>query len=172
MKARTFAFLLIVALLPLAALGVGQDVVIGLKVGQQAPDFTLELHGGESVTLSELRGKPVVLNFWATWCPPCLAEMPDFQEVFEEFGDRIHMLGVGVWEPEKDVDRFLERYDYTYPMAYGTDGIVNTYDLEFIPQTFILNSEGVIVEYIPGSTNAGALRLGLDRAWDEKAAEE
>ena len=79
MKAKAFAILLIVALLPLAALGVGQDVAIGLKVGQQAPDFTLELHEGGTVTLSQLQGKPVVLNFWASWCPPCVREMPDFQ---------------------------------------------------------------------------------------------
>ena len=166
MKAKAFAILLIVALLPLAALGVGQDVAIGLKVGQQAPDFTLELHEGGTVTLSELQGKPVVLNFWASWCPPCVREMPDFQAVFEEYGDRIHMLGVGVWEPTEAMDAFLAKHDYTYPMAYDLDEtMADLYALDGIPQTWILNGEGIIVEYILGGTHAEVLRQALEKAF-------
>ena len=173
MKSKVFALLLIAALLPVAALGAGDGADVGLQTGQLAPDFTLELYGGESATLSELRGKPVVLNFWATWCPPCQAEMPDFQEVFEEYGDRIHMLGVSVWETARDMDRFLGRSAYTYPMAYGTEDVaLDTYALEFIPQTWILNGDGVIVEYIPGGTDADTLRRALDRAFDGETTGE
>ena len=167
MKTKAFVLLLFVALLPLTAFGAGQDAEIGLQIGRQAPDFTLELRGGEGVTLSELRGKPVVLNFWATWCANCLVEMPDFQAVYEEYGDRVHMLGVSVWEPSADVDRFLAGSGsaYTYPIAYDfNDAMANTYELAGIPMTWILNGEGVIVEFIYGKTDAETLRQVLDQA--------
>jgi peroxiredoxin len=142
----------------------------GLKAGQQAPDFTLELHGGGEVTLSALRGKPVVLNFYTTWCRPCQAEMPDFQAISEEYGGRISVLGISSGESRDVVDAFLARAGYSYPMAYDPGGAVSAiYGIQFIPQTWVLDADGVIVEYIPGGTDAQKLRQALDRALSPEA---
>jgi peroxiredoxin len=163
MKVKALAILLAAALLlPIAVCGAPAT---GLAVGQQAPDFTLQLRGEGSVTLSELRGKPVVLNFFTTWCGPCQVEMPDLQAVFEEYGDRAHMLGVSVGEDPEVVDAFLGKSVCTYPMAYDPYGTVSTaYEIEFIPQTWVVDAEGVVVAYIAGRTDAQALRKALDQA--------
>ena len=143
-----------------------RSVTVGLKAGQQAPDFTLSQPGGGSATLSDLRGKPVVLNFYTTWCGPCLNEMPDFQAIYEEYGDRIRVLGVSSGEATATVDAFLARAGYTYPMAYDPDGTVSAlYKIQAIPQTWVLGADGVIVEYIYGGTNAQRLRQALDKAF-------
>jgi len=176
MKARVFSILIIaILLLPLAACG-AQESAVGVEVGQQAPDFTLELHGGGSVTLSELRGKPVVLNFFATWCGPCRLEMPDFQEIFEEYRDRVPMLGVSAGEAAVVVAGFLAESGYTYPTAYDPDAAVSMIYLPpfggYIPQTWILDAEGVIVKHIIGGTDAETLRQVLDQTLAEETAEK
>ena len=138
-------------------------VPAGLRVGQRAPDFTLQLPGGGSVTLSTLRGRPVVLNFFATWCGPCQEEMPELQAIFEEYRGRAYVLGVSSGETADVVNDFLARTDYTYPMAYDPSGVVSdAYDVQYIPQTWVLDAEGVIVEYIPSGTNAQRLREALE----------
>ena len=164
MKNMILAVLLLVALLLFPAVcGAGQQVTVGLQAGQQAPDFSLQLHSGEDVTLSELQGKPVVLNFYTTWCPPCQLEMPDFQKIYEEYGDLLHMLGVSAGEEIAVVDAFLAETGYTYPMAYDPAGTVSSaYSIDFIPQTWILDSDGIIVEYIAGMTTESALKEILD----------
>jgi len=173
MKSKSFALLLILALLSITACSADQETPIGLGIGRMAPDFTIGLYGGESVTLSELRGKPAILNFYTTWCPPCLQEMPDFQEVFEEYGERLNLLGISVGETPAVVDEFLENSTFTYPMAYDTDGAVSyIYSIEFIPQTWVIDSEGIIIAYIPGGTNAGFLRQALSQAFAEAQSEE
>ena len=162
MKTKFCALMLTaVLLMTLAACGGS-----GLEAGQQAPDFTLRMPGGESVTLSGLRGKPVVLNFYTTWCGPCQQEMPAFQAIYEEYGERIHMLGVSSGETTDAVDAFLARTGYSYPMAYDPDGAVSDiYNIQAIPQTWVLDADGVIVEYIAGGTNAQRLRQALDKAF-------
>jgi len=170
MKRQAMALALAAALLlALASCGQAQTAQpgasTGLKAGQQAPDFTLELHGGGEVTLSALRGKPVVLNFYTTWCGPCQAEMPEFQAISEEYGGRVSVLGISAGESRDVVDAFLARTGYTYPMAYDPGGAVSAiYGIQFIPQTWVLDAGGVTVEYIPGGTDAQKLRQALDRA--------
>lgn len=137
---------------------------VGLYIGQQAPDFTLPSRGGKNVTLSGLRGKPVILNFWATWCPPCRSEMPDFQRIYAEYGGRLHMLGVNLGEDPGTVDRFLGKV-YTFPVAYDmnyTAWSLYSKRSNGIPQTWIIDSMGVIVEYILGSTSYSWLKRTLD----------
>ena len=168
-KATALALLAVLLLFP-AACGAKPGAPeaaegTGLKAGQQAPDFTLEQPGGGSVTLSALRGKPVVLNFYTTWCGPCQAEMPDIQAVFEEYRGRAHVLGVSAGETAEAVDAFLARTGYTYPMAYDPAGAASAaYDIQFIPQTWVLDADGVVVEYIAGGADAETLRRALERA--------
>lgn len=137
----------------------------GIGVGQTAPDFTLDLRGGGSVSLWDLRGKPVLLNVCATWCPPCQAEFPEIQAVYKAYGDRAVILGVNIGEAESDVDNYFDPLGYTYPIAYDPYGAIDPdYNIEFIPQTWIIDANGVIVDYIPGAAAYDVFSASLDKA--------
>jgi len=115
------------------------------RLGSPAPDFTLENLNGEPVVLSAFRGQPVLLNFWASWCPPCRKEMPDLQRFASKYGDRVQLLGVNWGESDDDVRRFLARYDVTYPNLMDRDGRAFVlYRLTGLPATFWLDEQGTI----------------------------
>jgi cytochrome c biogenesis protein CcmG/thiol:disulfide interchange protein DsbE len=116
------------------------------EVGALAPDFTLSTLDGSSVTLSAYRGKPILLNLWATWCGPCRAEMPYLQEVFEErLGEGLVLLTVNLREDETTVKQFMQTEGYTFMVALDRDGAVgNRYSIRGIPTTFFIDSAGVI----------------------------
>jgi len=116
------------------------------EVGSLAPDFTLSTLDGSSVTLSAYRGKPILLNLWATWCGPCRAEMPYLQEVFEEkSGEDLVLLTVNLREDETTVRQFMQTEGYTFMVALDRDGAVgNSYSIRGIPTTFFIDSAGVI----------------------------
>ena len=143
------------------------DVPIGVDIGMLLPDFTLSLRGGGSVTLSDLRGKPVFINVCTTWCPPCQYEFPEIQAVYETFGDSIYVIGISSYEYERDVDDYFDMFDYTYPIAYDPNGVLFApyYDIEFIPQTWVLDANGVIVDYFAGSNQAEVFTEAVDRAF-------
>ena len=119
-----------------------------IHAGDTAPDFTVEMLDGSSVTLSELQGKPVLLIFWATWCPPCREELSHLQAgVIDQFGDSITVLPISRGEERSTVENFLNKMGYTF--AVGLDGdqsIYRMYASNYIPRCFVINSEGV-VEY-------------------------
>ena len=139
---------------------------VGLEIGDIAPDFTLNLRGGGTVKLSDLRGKPVLLNFCTTWCPPCQTEFPEIQRVADKYGDRIHVLGVSSGEAVSTVNEYFDDYpDLIYMMAFDPDNRASSiYDIEFIPQTWVLDSEGVVVDYIAGSNDLDRFSQGVDIA--------
>ncbi len=124
------------------------------REGFSAPDFTLDLLQGGQVTLSELRGKVVVVNLWATWCPPCRAEMPAFQEVYEEGRDRgLVILAVNTTYQDSlaEVANFVGEYGLTFPVALDRDGnVASLYQLRALPSTFFVDREGVIQEVVIG----------------------
>jgi len=137
---------------------------VGIGIGQTAPDFTLSLLGGGSVTLSELRGMPVLLNVFTTWCPPCQAEFPDLQAIHEEYAGRAAVLGVSAGESEADVDRYFGRNEYSYPIAYDPGNKIDAdYKIEFIPQTWIIDADGVIAGYFAGAADYGTFKESLDK---------
>lgn len=114
-------------------------------LGYLAPVFTLSDLSGQAITLSELRGKPVLLNFWATWCPPCRREMPDLQAFQAQYGDQVTVLGINWAEDPPTVRSFLERYGITYTNVLDRQGkAFVAYRLTGIPTTFFLDEEGVI----------------------------
>ncbi len=114
-------------------------------LGFLAPDFVLPTLEGERVALSDFRGKPVLLNFWATWCPPCRKEIPDLQKFHEQYGDRIVLLGINYGEAPDDVRAFLERYGVTYLNLLDREGTVLVrYRLTGLPTSFWLDERGVI----------------------------
>lgn len=125
----------------------------GPNVGQQAPNFKLKSVTGPDVTLSALRDKPVFLNFWATWCPPCRAEMPDLQAMYKKYGSRMHFLAVNVQEGTGEVARFLKSNGYTLPVALDNKGAVTAkYFVNGIPTSLVIDTKGVI-----RGKNVGAL---------------
>ncbi|WP_410489349.1 peroxiredoxin family protein [Bacillus sp. DTU_2020_1000418_1_SI_GHA_SEK_038] len=116
----------------------------GLKVGLKAPDFELKNLEGETVRLSDYKGKKVILNFWATWCPPCKAEMPAMQNFYEEVDDEIVILAINI-DPEYDVAGFAKEMDIHFPILLDDKDEVNTaYKILTIPTTFFINEKGII----------------------------
>ena len=114
-----------------------------------ARDFTLPLvsGAGETLRLSDLRGKVVFLNFWATWCPPCRDEMPSMESLYRRFSDRgLEILAVNLRESEQEVAGFMRRYDLSFPAVLDLDGrIGTTYGVQAIPTTFLVDREGNII---------------------------
>ena len=124
-----------------------------------APDFTLTDQFGQSHTLSDYQGKTVFLNFWATWCGPCKAEMPDIQSLYEDWeentGDLV-VLGVanpgGIDGTEEEIAAFLEQNGYTYPVVMDATGeVFAQYGVYSYPITFMITPEGTVYGYVPGS---------------------
>lgn len=122
-------------------------------VGQPAPDFTLPLVGGGEVTLSELRGKVVLLNFWATWCPPCLAEMPSMERLYARLGNSdFEMLAVNAEVDGLEIlPDFLLQHRHTFPIPVDHQGEVQVeYGVFRFPESFIIDRQGKIVDHIIG----------------------
>ena len=124
------------------------------REGFLAPDFTLELLGGGQVTLSELRGKGVVINLWASWCPPCRAEMPAIQRVYEKTRGRgLEVLAVNTTfqDSERDAAGFVQELGLTFPVPLDHSGTVSRqYQLRALPSTFFVDREGIIRKVIIG----------------------
>jgi len=132
-----------------------------------APGFPVYDADGDQVTLESLRGKPVILNFWATWCGYCVMEMPDFQEAYEEFGDQIHFMMVnvtdGYQETEDTARAFIAGREFTFPVYYDLDlSATNAYGVASMPVTYFIDAEGMAVAYGRGALDAASLRQGID----------
>ena len=116
--------------------------------GDTAPDFSVEMMDGSKVTLSELRGKVVLLSFWATWCPPCRQEMAHLQKgVIDHFaGKDLVVLPVSRGEKRETVEAFLKKMGYTFPVALdGDQSAYKKYASNYIPRSFVINKEGKVV---------------------------
>ncbi len=115
----------------------------GLKPGEPAPNFTLESLDGKSIKLSELKGKPVFLDFWATWCGPCRRALPHTQAFSEKYKDKAHIFAVNVREQKETVQAFMERNKYTFPVLMDTDGAVaSAYGVRGIPHFVLIDAKG------------------------------
>jgi len=124
------------------------------REGFLAPDFTLESLFGDKVTLSDMRGKAIVLNLWASWCPPCRAEMPAIQLVYQENHERgLEVLAVNMTAQDNlaAVETFVHEFNLTFPILLDTDGEVGiTYLMRALPTTFFIDRDGVIQRVIVG----------------------
>jgi peroxiredoxin len=124
------------------------------REGFSAPDFTLELLGGGEVTLSSLRGQVVVINLWASWCPPCRAEMPAIQAVYERNRSRgLEVLAVNTTFQDREAaaEAFVQEFGLTFPIPLDLTGEVSRqYQLRALPSTFFIDREGVIRKVVIG----------------------
>lgn len=117
------------------------------RPGEQAPDFVLQQEGGSALQLSDLRGTPVFLNFWATWCTFCLEEMPDMQRIAEEFDGQLIVLGLNTGDSIEDGAGYADRLGVNYELVYDTTlEVTNGYRVRAMPTSYFLDTEGRIVD--------------------------
>ena len=118
-----------------------------INAGDVAPDFTVEMLDGSTVTLSALQGKPTLLIFWATWCPPCRLELSKLQEhIIDRYGDKINVLPISRGEERATVEDYISNMGYTF--AIGLDGdqsIYNNYATNYIPRCFVIDANGKVL---------------------------
>lgn len=134
--------------------------------GNPAPEFTLPTLDGETISLSDLRGQAVVLNFWASWCPPCRAEMPDLERLYQTYRtDNLVVIGVNLQESPVTVRSFVEREGLGFPIVLDRDGsVTNLYRIIPLPTTFFIDPDGIITAKYEGRLSArdmDTLALGL-----------
>lgn len=133
-------------------------VPIGVAIGNRAPDFTLETIDGEKISLKELKGKKVVINFWATWCAPCVEELPYFQNITTTWqGADLAILAINLEESQSTVNAFLENEQFTFTVLLDSLGAVGKkYEVGSIPKTFFIDDLGIVRETIPQRFNSQA----------------
>ncbi|MGE6612688.1 TlpA disulfide reductase family protein [Peribacillus sp. NPDC076916] len=124
-----------------------KDALGGLKIEAKAPNFSLKTLDGKQVELSDYKGKKVMLNFWATWCPPCKKEMPDMEKYAQQAGDDVVVLAVNI-DPENDVQAFVEDNGITFTIPLDSQSAKNPvnerYRILSIPTTYFIDKKGII----------------------------
>jgi peroxiredoxin len=135
-------------------------------IGQPAPDFQFQVSGEQPLSLSNLQGSPVLLNFWAIRCPPCREEMPFLQQIYEGWqGTGLVLLAVNLQESPSDVEGFMQSQGFSFPVLLDSGGeLAGQYGVHAIPTTFFINGEGIIQEVKVGAfQSAAAIEDSLDR---------
>ena len=132
-----------------------------------APDFTVLNADGQEVNLSDFRGKPVVLNFWATWCGYCVKEMPAFEEIYQQMGSDIHFLMInvtdGVQETVDKASAFIADSGYTFPVYYDTQySATLAYGAYSLPMTFFFDADGYAIAQAKGAIDKDTLLQGIE----------
>jgi thiol-disulfide isomerase/thioredoxin len=114
-------------------------------VGQPAPQFELPLYSGGNVSLADLRGKVVVLDFWATWCRPCVESMPRVEAIAAKHADRgVVLYAINVDDPPETIAKFLESHPVRAPIALGSQDVSRDYEVRYIPQVVVIDRKGVV----------------------------
>jgi thiol-disulfide isomerase/thioredoxin len=125
----------------------GANGAVGTVRGAQAPDFSLPALDGQTLHLADLRGKAVLVNFWATWCGPCKIEMPWFVELQKQYGPQgLEIVGVALDDSGKEaISKFAQETGVNYPILLGTDKVGDAYQVQGLPTTYYLGRDGRIV---------------------------
>jgi cytochrome c biogenesis protein CcmG, thiol:disulfide interchange protein DsbE len=135
------------------------------RLGGAAPDFTLPAVDGASVRLSDFKGKPVFINFWATWCVPCREEMPLMQATYEEYRDRgLVILAVDMEEDEATVRRWVEQGGYTFTFLLDSDGAeIKRYNVTAAPTSYFVGPDGVIRDLKLGALSRNEMQTKVEK---------
>jgi peroxiredoxin len=150
---RWAVIVVVVVVAAFAYVRLAEDKGYGLKKGTEAPGFRLPSLAGGEVNLASQRGKVVVLNFWATWCPPCVAEMPSLERLHRTLSpDGLSVIAVSTDEDQADVREFVSRHGLTLPVLMDPGGRVagGEYHTTGYPETFLLDRQGRIVRHVVG----------------------
>ena len=134
---------------------------------KSAPDFTMYTLDGVAVKLSDLEGKPAILNFWASWCGPCKSEMPELEEAYQQYGNKINFAIVNLTDGSRDTKEAASAYikgqGYTFPVYYDLDlAGAKAYGVTSIPFTVFINAKGEMVAYYTGSMTKETLQAGIN----------
>lgn len=170
---RTIVLLILLAAVAYALISNLTKDTTKIDEGVQAPDFKLEQinknNGKEIIQLSDLKGKGVMLNFWATYCKPCEAEMPYMQKLYPKYKDKgIEIVAVSLDATELVINRFIDKYDLTFPVPHDQSGQVrNKYDIGPIPSTFFINPQGEVVEIVEGALSLESIEGHLKEIMPE-----
>ena len=140
------------------SLAAGKQTLPALDKPIPAPDFKLKGEDGKWYQLSDMRGKVVVINFWATWCPPCRYEMPALESLWQKVKDQnIIILGINVGEDADTIFEFTGTYPVSFPLPMDIDGkVIEQYPIKGLPTTYVINPQGMVTHRAVGS-----------RVWDE-----
>lgn len=145
----------------------GSSAPTGLLKSGPAPDFTLESLDGQNIRLSNLRGKAVLLNFWATWCSPCKIEMPWFIELQKQYGSQgLQVIGVAMDDSSKeDISKFAKEMGVNYPVLLGKEAVGEEYGgVPALPESFFIGRDGNIVDRIIGLKGKGEIEESIKKA--------
>ena len=131
---------------------------------EAAPDFTLAMPNGDEISIAALRGQVIMLDFWASWCPPCRDEAPALAQAYEEYRNRgVEFVGVNLWDDPADAQRFLQEQGHEYPNGIDAEGkIAISYGVRGIPEKFFINRHGQIIRKFSGPMTLELLRRILD----------
>ncbi len=150
----------LVALAVLAACSGGSHV--GIAPGDVAPAWTDQLAGGGSLTFASLHGKPVYLNFFATWCPPCNAETPWIEQFSKKYATRgLNVIGIDMEEKAAAADRFRAKYHLTYPVAVDAGTLENLYDINGLPVHIFIARNGTIYRNVIGEMSKAEIERDI-----------
>jgi thiol-disulfide isomerase/thioredoxin len=144
-----------------ASLPVAKDVT-----GVTIPDDSFDLLGGGHKALSDYRGAPLVVNVWASWCPPCQQEMPAFQEVHQALGDRVRFVGLDRADSRADATAFAQQRKIGYDLLFDPDDrLAPQLGVAVMPTTLLVSAQGVVVKTLAGALTADQLRAAINRAF-------
>ncbi len=137
-----------------------------------APDFTAYDLDGNEMKLSDFIGKPIVLNFWASWCGPCKMEMPDFNEFYQKYGENVQFLMVNMTDGSRETvekaSAFIEKNGYVFPVYYDTAfSAAMTYGVTSMPTTYFIDKDGYLVAQGRGALSAKNLQTGIDMIYSD-----
>lgn len=166
---RLAIFVAIILILIILGYAIFGDRIIIKKsplVGYEAPEFTLTLFDGRTVKLSDLKGKAVVLNFWASWCIPCRDEAPALESSWLKYKDRqVAFIGVNIWDDDANALSYLRKYGGGYPNGMDRDGRVGVdYGVAGVPETYFIDPTGKITKKFPGPLKEEDIDFYLGKA--------
>ena len=150
-----------------------QEEISSSETQNLAPNFTVYDLEGNEINLTDFFGKPIIINFWASWCGPCKMEMPDFNEAYESYKDDITFLMVNMTDGSRETKElassFIAESGYTFPVYYDTGySAAITYSVSSLPTSYFINAEGELVTYARGAINATTLQKGIDMIYNNE----